>query len=289
MRGMPDCLRAVVAGLSTSPHRVEGNGTERESPGGEVRIMLKTDLHLHTREGERFIAYDARSLIDRASREGFQVLSITNHDTLTFSEALAAYARERGILLIPGVEATIEGRHVLLYNIDVPPVRIRTFADLRRLKRPEWLVVAPHPFFPGSTSLRGRLAAEIDLFDAIEFCHFYTRRIDFNRRAVRLAREAGLPLLGGSDSHSIRQFGTTYSRIEGELTVSSVLAAVRAGQVAVVSRPLTVLECARIGMELVAGSLRARRMTPSPFLWTHGSRRRVEMTAPRQGRSVARC
>jgi hypothetical protein len=222
-------------------------------------MVLKADLHLHTREGERFIAYDARGLIDRAARAGFQVLSITNHDTLTFSEHLAAYARERGILLIPGVEATIEGRHVLLYNLDVPPHRIRTFDDLRRLKGPEWLVVAPHPFFPGPTSLRSRLLVEIDLFDAIEFCHFYTRRINFNLRAVRLARKVGLPLLGGSDSHLIGQLGTTYSLVKGEMRVPSVLAAVREGRAAVVSRPLTLREFARITLELFVGSLRERR------------------------------
>src|SRR3970040_1672931 len=111
-------------------------------------MLLKADLHLHTAEGEAFIAYDARSLIDRAAREGFEVLSITNHDVLTFDPDLAAYARDRGILLIPGVEATIEGKHVLLYNIDVPLDRIRTFADLRRLKGAEWLGLAATPFFP---------------------------------------------------------------------------------------------------------------------------------------------
>ncbi|MFQ5804643.1 MAG: PHP-associated domain-containing protein, partial [Candidatus Methylomirabilales bacterium] len=214
---------------------------------------LKADLHLHTREGEAFIAYDARGLIDRAARDGFQVLSITNHNTVTFSDELAAYARERGILLIPGVEATIEGRHVLLYNLDVPPRHIQTFADLRRLRSREWLVVAAHPFFPGFTCLRRRLVKEIDLFDAIEFSHFYTRRIDFNRPAVRLAREIGLPLLGTSDSHLARQFGTTYSLIDGELTVASVLAAIRKGQVRVVSRPLRLRELVRIALELTLG------------------------------------
>jgi hypothetical protein len=244
-------------------------------------MVLKADLHLHTREGESFIAYDARGLIDRAARDGFQVLSITNHDTLTFSEDLAAYARERGILLIPGVEATIEGRHVLLYNADVPPDRIGTFADLRRLKGPEWLVVAPHPFFPGPTSLRGQLLEEIDLFDGVEFCHFYARGIDFNRRAVRLAREAGLPLLGGSDSHLVRQLGTTYSLIRGEMTVPSVLAAIRAGQLEVVSRPLTPRECARIALALFAGSLRERGRGPFRLLWAPSSGRRMEMASPR--------
>jgi len=214
-------------------------------------MELKADLHLHTREGDPFIPYDARGLIDRAVREGFQVLSITNHNTVTFNEDLRAYARERGILLIPGVEATIEGRHVLLYNLDIPPERIRTFADLGRLRRPEWLVVAAHPFFPAPFCLRERLRKEIDLFDAIELSHFYTEGIDFNRPAIRLAWEVGLPLLGSSDSHLLRQFGTTYSLIRGERTTESVLAAIRKGQVRVASRPLTVWHCAGIAMEMV--------------------------------------
>jgi predicted metal-dependent phosphoesterase TrpH len=218
----------------------------------------KADLHLHTGEGDGFIAYDARRLIDRAAGEGFRVLSITNHNVATFSEDLEAYAQDQGILLIPGVEATIEGKHVLLYNIDIPPERIRTFRDLRRLRSPEWLVVAPHPFFPASICLRDRLLKEIDLFDAIELSHFYTKQIDFNRPAIQLAREVGVPLLGTSDSHLVRQFGTTYSLIEGDLTVASVLAAIRKGRVQIVSRPLKFFECAGIGIALIAGDYRER-------------------------------
>lgn len=65
-------------------------------------MELKADLHLHTREGDGFISYDARQLIDRAAREGYRVLSITNHNIVTFSPDLQAYARDRGILLTPG-------------------------------------------------------------------------------------------------------------------------------------------------------------------------------------------
>jgi predicted metal-dependent phosphoesterase TrpH len=221
-------------------------------------VDLKADLHLHTREREPFIAYDARALIDRAARDGFRVLSITNHNAVTFSADLAAYAHERGVLLIPGVEATVEGKHVLLYNIDVPPEQVRTFADLRRLRRPDWLVAAPHPFFPGSICLRRRLLEQIDLFDAIEFSHFYTAGVDFNRAAVRLARETGLPLLGTSDSHLLRQFGTTYSLIEAAPTVASVLGAIRKGQLRVESRPLTLGECAGILRDMVVADCRDR-------------------------------
>jgi len=109
---------------------------------------LRADLHVHTREAEPFIAYNAREVIARAAREGYRVLSITNHDTLTFDTELAAFARDRGIVLIPGVEVTVEGRHVLIYNADVAVDKLTTFAGLRRYRTPEWLVVAPHPFFP---------------------------------------------------------------------------------------------------------------------------------------------
>ncbi len=240
---------------------------------------LKVDLHLHTREGEPCITYDAYTLIDRAAREGYDVLSITNHDLCSFSERLVDYAADRGIVLIPGAEATIEGRHVLIYNFDVSLSMLRTFADLRRYKTPEWLVIAAHPFFPAQYSLGRRLLREIDVFDAIEFSHFFTRSIDFNRRAVELARATGLPLVGSSDSHLARQFGTTYSLVEGEPTVFAVLSAIRHKKVQVVSRPLTLPSLLRIGTEMKAREaweqVRARpreAVSPSPSAEGGGGR-----------------
>jgi predicted metal-dependent phosphoesterase TrpH len=225
----------------------------------ERTVHLKADLHLHTRERELWIRYQARDLIDRAAAQGFRVLSVTNHDLVTWSDDLAAHAASRGVLLIPGAEVTVEGKHVLVLNPDVPPERLRTFAALRRHKRPDWLVVAPHPFFPAGFCLGSRLAREIDLFDAVEFSHFYQPPLDWNRRAARLAREAGLPLVGTSDSHIPAQLGTTYSLIDAdELTVPAVLAAVRQGRVSVVSRPLGAMQFARIGAEMALADVRNR-------------------------------
>ncbi len=66
---------------------------------------LKADLHLHTAEDPHDrVAYTAKELISKAAEEGFEVLSITNHQRLTFNRNLSAFARERGILLIPGME-----------------------------------------------------------------------------------------------------------------------------------------------------------------------------------------
>ena len=236
---------------------------------GEVpNAGLKADLHIHTREAEPCITYGARDVITRAAREGYRVLSVSNHDMHTYTDDLAAYARDHGVLLIPGVEATVEGRHVLVYNADVAVDKLQTFADLRRYRTPDWLVVAPHPFFPASYCLRERLWQEIELFDAIEFSHFYTPRVDFNRAAVKLASAVGLPLLGTSDSHLADQFGTTFSLIESDLSVESVLSAIKQGRVNVVSRPLSPWRCfsilARQTLAATKESARARLRPSRP-------------------------
>ena len=232
-----------------------------------MNVGLRADLHIHTREAEPFITYNAREVIARASRDGYRVLSITNHDTLTFTTDLAAFARDHGIVLIPGVEVTVEGRHVLILNADVDVDKLKTFAELRRYRTPEWLVVAPHPFFPASYCLRENLWQEIELFDAIEFSHFYTPRIDFNRAAVKLAHAVGLPLIGTSDSHMDEQFGTTFSLVNAAANLESVLSALKAGRVSVVSRPLSVTRCVSIVTRHMLGTGRERARTwlrPSP-------------------------
>ncbi|MCK4425857.1 MAG: PHP domain-containing protein, partial [Deltaproteobacteria bacterium] len=72
--------------------------------------LLKTDLHIHTSEDpEDLILYSATELIDMAHRLAYAVLAITNHSCVTYSEYLRDYARERGIVLIPCMEATIQG------------------------------------------------------------------------------------------------------------------------------------------------------------------------------------
>jgi len=127
---------------------------------------LKADLHLHTAEDplDR-IRYTAKELISKAAQEGFDVLSITNHRCMTFTQELLSYAQERGILLIPGMEMTIRRRHVLLLN--PPPGKMCSdFSSLSKLRRPETLIIAPHPYFPGRYSLNGYLLEHLTLFDA---------------------------------------------------------------------------------------------------------------------------
>jgi predicted metal-dependent phosphoesterase TrpH len=219
---------------------------------------LKVDLHLHTADDplDR-VGHTTKELILKAADVGFDVISITNHDRLTFSPDLFDFARERGLLLIPGIEMTIENRHVLVLN---PPRNreVSGLSSLSGIRRPETLVVAPHPYFPGIHSLNGHLLKHLHLFDALEYCHFYSPRINFNHRVLQVSRSNGAPLIGNSDSHFLSQLGTTYSTVYAEKNILSLFEAIRAGRVEVVTRPLSPFEIGSIAKRFLKMKLRGR-------------------------------
>jgi predicted metal-dependent phosphoesterase TrpH len=222
--------------------------------------VLKVDLHLHTAEDPLDnIVHDAPALIDRAAALGFDALAITLHDRQLADARVTAYARERGIVLLPGIEQCIEGRHVVMLNFPQSSEQVRTFDDLASLKaRSNGIVIAPHPFFPNGLCLRGRLQAHADLFDAIEWSYFWTAAINFNARAARWARANGKPIVGNSDLHDLRQLGRTYSRIQAEPHADAICQAIRDGSVVLETSPVPATELTRVLTGMARRGKRAR-------------------------------
>lgn len=210
--------------------------------------MLKVELHTHTSDDPKdFVPHTALDLIDRAANLGYHALAITLHDRQLDVRKLAPYAKERGLLLIPGIERTIRGKHVLLINFPVEVEQVSSFEDVAALKdRSGGLVIAPHPFYPARCCLRGLLDDYAWLFDAVEFNHFYTSAINFNRAAARWAREHGKPLVGNCDVHRLTQLGTTFSWVDAEPDIDSVCEAIRVGRVEIQTKPLSSLKAARV-------------------------------------------
>jgi predicted metal-dependent phosphoesterase TrpH len=214
---------------------------------------LKVDLHIHTKEDpEDHVSYSAYELIDQAFLKDFDAVAITNHQRVTYSPRLKSYAAERGIVLIPGVEATIGGKHILLLNMPFRDGSFNSFGEIFPRKAPNNLVIAPHPFFPSPTCLNGQLEATPNLFDAIEYCHFYHQWINFNRQAVWFASKHRLPIVGTSDAHLLDQFGLAYSLIEAEKDLEAIIQAVKAGRVKQVSQPLPLRRLLGVFMRVVA-------------------------------------
>jgi predicted metal-dependent phosphoesterase TrpH len=203
--------------------------------------MLKVELHTHTSDDPLDqVPHSARELIDRAAGLGYDALAITLHDRQLDIRHLIPYAAARQVVLIPGVERTVEGRHVLMLNFASGTEEVRTFEDIRRLKqRAAGLVVAPHPFFPHSSCLRSQLDRHADLFDAVEYNAMFTTLVNFNRQAERWAARHGKPVVGNCDVHRLRQLGSTYSLVDAEPNPDAICTAIAAGRVQVVATPLS--------------------------------------------------
>ena len=83
--------------------------------------MLKADLHLHTTcsDGE----YSPQGAVKAAAEAGFQLMAVTDHDTIVGIEEALRAGEKAGITVIPGVEVTLRFKrprftgslHVLLY------------------------------------------------------------------------------------------------------------------------------------------------------------------------------
>jgi predicted metal-dependent phosphoesterase TrpH len=222
--------------------------------------MLKLDLHTHTSDDPvDYIPHSSRELIDRAAELGYDALAITLHDRQLDPAPLAPYASERGIVLIPGIERTIEGRHVLLLTFSGAAEDVRSFADLARLKANErGLVIAPHPFFRTGSCLGRMMDRHAALFDAVERNAMFTRGVDFNLRAERWAAAHGKPVVGNGDVHRLYQLGTCYSLVDAPRNADAICDAILNGRVAVRAEPLSVARAARIVADLGMAHLRPR-------------------------------
>lgn len=209
---------------------------------------LKVDFHIHTAEDLKdYVPYNSFQLIDVASQKGFDALAITNHNAVYYNPDLVKYAENKGILLIPGMEATFSDVHVLILNPDfqINPEG-RSIKELSSIKKEDNLIIAPHPFFLRFKSLDSYLLTYIHLFDAIEFTQFYNRLINYNKKAVKTAIEYKKPLIATSDCHFLWQFGDTFSLIEAKKDIPSIIKAVKSGKVEIFTKPISLATMAKI-------------------------------------------
>lgn len=205
---------------------------------------LKADLHIHTAEDPcDHISYTATRLIDTAAELGFEVLSVTNHTALTFDRKLESYAGRRGILLIPGTEIMASGAHVLIVNPALKTLRPRyNLAEIPRLKSDQSLFIAPHPFFFLARSLQARLFPLLPYFDALEFTSYYHSLINRNKKALRTAALYNKPIIANSDAHNLWQIGKTYSLIEANKDIPSIIEAVKEGRLEIRTSPFSTVQ-----------------------------------------------
>ena len=203
---------------------------------------IKVDLHIHTLDDPKdAVDYSAHQLLERARVLGFGVLAITLHDCVFDRPEVFADAAAMDILLIPASEVRLCGADVIVLNVSAEEVAgLKSFDDLRQLRArrgDSLFTIAAHPFYVFGGSIGRRLLEEIDCFDAIEICHLHKGLFNPNRRATRVARRFGKPLIATSDAHRLHAFGRHYTSIPRppELSIKNVFSALRIGRLRLTS------------------------------------------------------
>jgi predicted metal-dependent phosphoesterase TrpH len=203
--------------------------------------FYRVELHSHC-QGDPVDSYLNHTIfehIDQAKKVGLDAIAVTWHRKACVHPEAQAYARERQVLLISGMEAEVERRHLVMLNVaenDVPPET--TWDEIRALRRrkPEIFVLAPHPFYPHPSCLGSRLRGNADCIDAVEWCILHLDwlpgGVNPNLRAARWAHQHGKTLLACSDAHSLQVIGRNASTVEADaLTPTAIFEAIRAGRV----------------------------------------------------------
>ncbi len=202
----------------------------------------RVEFHSHC-QGDPIDTYIGHSIfehIDRAKEVGLDAIAVTWHKKICNDTAAFDYAKSRGILLIPGMEAEVNAhKHLVVVNVaagDISPTP--TWDELRaaRVRKPDMLVIAPHPFYPHPSCLGYGMNGNEDCIDAVEWCIIHLEwipsRVNPNLRAARWAQKHHRPVLACSDAHTLSAIGVNSSTVEADaLTPEALVAGIRAGRI----------------------------------------------------------
>jgi len=175
-------------------------------------LKLKLDLHIHTvHSPDGFNTH--HDITRRLKEEGLDGYAVADHDTLTgIPEALK---NSEGLAVVPAVEVTARGAHILALQPTEPIPIGRTIAEtVDTIHGQGATAVLAHPYGLPRTWISINSAIDARL-DAIEVAN--SAQIPYNYiRALNeaLADRLGLPQTGGSDSHIPDTIGRAYTIVE---------------------------------------------------------------------------
>jgi len=99
---------------------------------------MKADLHLHTTASDGVLTPE--ELVRMAARDGFDLIAVSDHDSMEGVAAAAQAGRALGVRVIPAVELSCGAHreiHVLGYGVDPRDEALAAFCRARRENRIE--------------------------------------------------------------------------------------------------------------------------------------------------------
>jgi predicted metal-dependent phosphoesterase TrpH len=184
------------------------------------------DLHAHTfpLSDDSFLGPD--ELVEQAKAVGLDGVCLTEHDFAWEPTKARELARRHNFLVIPGIEVNTEDGHMLVFGLDRYIDGMHRMRELARLvEQAGGVIIAAHPyrrlmpFYPADDelwSLALERAAASPAFQhvcALEAINGHGSQHE-NLFAWQLCARLGLPGIGGSDAHHVREVGICATRFQ---------------------------------------------------------------------------
>ena len=152
---------------------------------------MKIDLHIHTSCSDgKFTPFE---IIDQAIDNNINIISITDHDTLSaYTKDLLEYAKEKNIKIVPGIEISTRidkcGIHILGYNIDINNKTLNNRLKKIRNARHDYLFNVSKKLNELGYLVRTK---KLDSIDAVTKAHIAEDIINNHKNKALLLREFG--------------------------------------------------------------------------------------------------
>lgn len=162
---------------------------------------MRFDIHVHSCFSDGLPT--PREIVEHCRKIGLDGVAITDHDAIEGSLEALKYATS-DFIVIPGMEVSAREGHILALGIR-RPVESRLSAEetVRRIHELGGIAIAAHPYDIYRNGV-GDLITTIG-FDAVEVVNGHT--FGNSRNPVEMALEAKLPMVGGTDAHSLGEIG----------------------------------------------------------------------------------
>ena len=200
-------------------------------------MSLKAELHCHNvfsngNVGALEPIYDCNVTISKQLEQahvvGLDVLFVTNHNTIDGFKQMLEYKKNHqkfdALNVYPAEEVTTNNEsHVLIYGLDHS---IKSGLSLHEVldeaKKQDAVTIAPHPF-----SLLDALREDSTYCDLFEVFNSSNVDVYSNLKAKNFAKEKGLHVVVGSDSHVQSTIGRSTNLIHSENKLDSVIDAMK--------------------------------------------------------------